>query len=195
MDLFKVILPPMNINRKVSYSFNLRNERSIVQNQVQAAFAEQSIPRAIGECINASIAFAIYAIAKFIDFRRGELNKFDYESIPVCGHHYEGHDGRLTASQYREGDGGGTIRGCLLGEFIVGFDDHEVEAFFIRRVHRTYIAQLCSVRKEGPIDDVARTREYSEALEAVRQMNHDLDRSRFYATVKTVKNSMFCAHR
>lgn len=49
---------------------------------------------------------AILDIAFAIDKWMGWITEFDYETAPYCGHHYNGHAGKLTSSDYHEGDGG-----------------------------------------------------------------------------------------
>lgn len=45
----------------------------------------------------------IYLVAAWLD--RKNIYKFDYETAPICGHFYNGHIGKYTQSNYREGDG------------------------------------------------------------------------------------------
>lgn len=48
----------------------------------------------------------IIDLAYSIDKSMGWDKDFSYETLPYCGHHHSGHNGRLTKSHYHEGDGG-----------------------------------------------------------------------------------------
>ena len=41
-----------------------------------------------------------------IDEKRGNLDHYEYETAPYCGHHYSGANGVLYRADYHEGDGG-----------------------------------------------------------------------------------------
>jgi len=47
----------------------------------------------------------IYNLFYYLDNRLGYIKSYDYETAPYCGHHYNGHRGKFTASGYHEGDG------------------------------------------------------------------------------------------
>ena len=47
----------------------------------------------------------MYALGYYLDAKLGYLKEYDYETAPYCGHHYNGHRGKFTASGYHEGDG------------------------------------------------------------------------------------------
>lgn len=51
------------------------------------------------------ILCSIYNLCFYIDNKLGYIESYDYETAPYCGHHYDGHKGKLTASDYHEGDG------------------------------------------------------------------------------------------
>lgn len=48
---------------------------------------------------------SIYNLFYYLDNRLDYIKSYDYETAPYCGHHYDGHKGRFTASDYHEGDG------------------------------------------------------------------------------------------
>jgi len=39
-------------------------------------------------------------------YRFDNIDEYDYETAPYCGHHHSGHEGRRTWSRYHEGMGG-----------------------------------------------------------------------------------------
>lgn len=45
---------------------------------------------------------------RYIDYKRGKLDHYEYETALYCGHHYSGTNGVLYNSSYHEGDGGET---------------------------------------------------------------------------------------
>ena len=47
----------------------------------------------------------IYNLAYYLDDKLDYIKTYDYETAPYCGHHYDGHKGKFTASDYHEGDG------------------------------------------------------------------------------------------
>jgi hypothetical protein len=47
------------------------------------------------------ICSALYNILYKLD----TIKKYDYETAPYCGHHYNGHHGKYTISSYHEGIG------------------------------------------------------------------------------------------
>ena len=51
------------------------------------------------------ILCSIYNLCFYIDNKLGYIESYDYETAPYCGHHYDGHKGKLTASDYHEGNG------------------------------------------------------------------------------------------
>ena len=48
---------------------------------------------------------SIYNLFYYLDNRLDYIKSYDYETAPYCGHHYNGHKGKFTASGYHEGDG------------------------------------------------------------------------------------------
>ena len=48
---------------------------------------------------------SLYNLFYYLDNRLDYIKNYDYETAPYCGHHYDGHKGRFTASDYHEGDG------------------------------------------------------------------------------------------
>lgn len=48
---------------------------------------------------------SLYNLFYYLDNRLDYIKSYDYETAPYCGHHYNGHKGRFTASDYHEGDG------------------------------------------------------------------------------------------
>jgi len=48
---------------------------------------------------------SIYSLCYYADNKLGYIKSYDYETAPYCGHHYDGHKGKFTASDYHEGDG------------------------------------------------------------------------------------------
>ena len=48
---------------------------------------------------------SIYNLFYYADNKLGYIKSYDYETAPYCGHHYNGHKGKFTASGYHEGDG------------------------------------------------------------------------------------------
>ena len=48
---------------------------------------------------------SIYNLAYYLDDKLDYIKTYDYETAPYCGHHYNGHRGKFTASGYHEGDG------------------------------------------------------------------------------------------
>lgn len=49
---------------------------------------------------------SFYDMLYRMDKRNGSYEGYDYETAPYCGHHYSGHHGRYTKSDYHEGMGG-----------------------------------------------------------------------------------------
>jgi hypothetical protein len=47
-----------------------------------------------------------YSALIFIDKKTGKHSEYSYETAPYCGHHFSGHKGFFTNSQYNEGIGG-----------------------------------------------------------------------------------------
>lgn len=56
-----------------------------------------------------SIFSSVYNLAEFIDQKLGWYEEFEYETAPYCGHHHNGHSGKLTESYYHEGMGGKSV--------------------------------------------------------------------------------------
>lgn len=56
-------------------------------------------------------------LAYFIDKKLSKLNKYDYETAPYCGYHYNGVEGYFYNSSYHEGEGGESAR-------FLGFEFH-----------------------------------------------------------------------
>ena len=52
------------------------------------------------------LAKLIYRLFYWIDVKLKSIEEYDYETAPYCGHHYNGHKGKFTHSDYYEGDGG-----------------------------------------------------------------------------------------
>lgn len=50
----------------------------------------------------------IYGLFYWLD--RKNIQEYNYETAPYCGHHYNGHTGRFTSSDYHEGDGGKEVK-------------------------------------------------------------------------------------
>lgn len=65
-----------------------------------------------------SILSFIYGIAESIDKKFGWYRDYNYETAPYCGHHYSGHDGKLTSSDYHEGEGGKDLSCKLFGMYL-----------------------------------------------------------------------------
>ena len=42
---------------------------------------------------------------RYIDYKRGKLDHYEYETVPYCGHHYKGTNGVLYKAYYHEGEG------------------------------------------------------------------------------------------
>ena len=42
---------------------------------------------------------------KYIDYKRGNLSDYEYETAPYCCHHYSGTKGVIYRADYFEGDG------------------------------------------------------------------------------------------
>lgn len=51
------------------------------------------------------LAKLVYRFFYFLDVKFNLIEEYDYETAPYCGHHYNGHRGKFTASSYHEGDG------------------------------------------------------------------------------------------
>ena len=56
---------------------------------------------------------------RYIDYKRGHLHDYEYETAPYCGHHYSGTNGVLYKAYYHEGEGYEQAR--FLG-FVFGID-------------------------------------------------------------------------
>jgi hypothetical protein len=52
------------------------------------------------------LAEAIYNFIYFLDERLDRIEDYSYETAPYCGHHFSGHRGYFTNSDYHEGMGG-----------------------------------------------------------------------------------------
>jgi len=52
------------------------------------------------------LAQLIYTIFYWIDTKFNLIEEYSYETAPYCGHHYSGHTGKFTRSEYQEGMGG-----------------------------------------------------------------------------------------
>ncbi len=52
------------------------------------------------------MARAIYDLLYFLDDKMGKISEYGYETAPYCGHHFSGHNGYFTNSDYLEGMGG-----------------------------------------------------------------------------------------
>jgi len=59
--------------------------------------------------VNAFLAKLIYRLFFYLDGKLGYVERYDYETAPYCGHHYNGHNGKFTSSSYHEGDGGAKL--------------------------------------------------------------------------------------
>ena len=55
--------------------------------------------------MNQFLLKSIYQLFHCLDNKLGLIESYDYETAPYCGHHYNGHKGKFTASSYHEGDG------------------------------------------------------------------------------------------
>jgi hypothetical protein len=53
-----------------------------------------------------NMARAIYDLLYYLDDKTGKISEYGYETAPYCGHHFSGHKGRFTSSDYHEGMGG-----------------------------------------------------------------------------------------
>ena len=49
---------------------------------------------------------AIYDFLYYLDEKMNTIEEYSYETAPYCGHHFDGHRGRYTSSDYHEGMGG-----------------------------------------------------------------------------------------
>ncbi len=56
---------------------------------------------------------------RYIDYKRGKLDHYEYETAPYCGHHYQGANGVLYKARYHEGEG--YEQASFLG-FVFGID-------------------------------------------------------------------------
>lgn len=56
--------------------------------------------------LKSKFAKAVYSALLFLDHKIGKYKGHSYETAPYCGHHYSGHKGFFTNSQYHEGIGG-----------------------------------------------------------------------------------------
>ena len=57
------------------------------------------------ESLVGRICGVIYDLCYWIDQKRGKIDPYSYETAPYCGHHYSGHKGWLTWSDYHESEG------------------------------------------------------------------------------------------
>ena len=48
---------------------------------------------------------SFYNMLCWMDEKNGSVDSYDYETAPYCGHHYCGHSGKHTKSDYHEGMG------------------------------------------------------------------------------------------
>lgn len=53
-----------------------------------------------------ALAKFIYSLLYFIDSKLQKDTSYSYETLPYCGHHYNGHRGYFTQSSYHESMGG-----------------------------------------------------------------------------------------
>jgi hypothetical protein len=75
---------------------------------------------------------ALYRAIYAIDNALGNVTPYAYETAPFCGHHYSGHEGRLTTGNYHEGIGGCQHKNRL---FVVGICSEEGPFFnWTRRI-------------------------------------------------------------
>lgn len=52
------------------------------------------------------LAKLIYNLFYWIDVKFNLIEEYDYETAPYCGHHFNGHKGKFTHSDFHEGMGG-----------------------------------------------------------------------------------------
>jgi hypothetical protein len=79
----------------------------------------------------------IYNLFYYIDNRLDYIKSYDYETAPYCGHHYDGHKGRFTASDYHEGDG---EKYCIFLFCVIAKHTEEKDWYIVtkKRVNKYY---------------------------------------------------------
>lgn len=79
----------------------------------------------------------MYGLLYRIDVKFGWAKHYSYETAPFCGHHFNGHKGKLTSSQYHEGMGAAETR-SLFGFSIINHSDEGCFVWKKRKSSKKY---------------------------------------------------------